>query len=86
MIGAKIGFGQICPKIDIFHYVKSQKSKTTKKIPKIKFAQNIWFSHRFSISDQFGTPMGLPDGPDSPLAVPGPRSQQDGSRNLMDGF
>ena len=74
------------PKIDIFHQTKSQKSLTTKKFQKTENTHNKWFSHRFSILDQFGTPKGLPDGPDSPLAVPGLSTDQDGSRNPMDGF
>ena len=36
-------------------------------VPKIKVAQNIWFSHRFSISGPKVTPKWLPDGPDLPL-------------------
>ena len=85
-MGAKTDFCQNCPKIDIFHKIKFQKSLTNKKFQKIENGHNMWFSHRFSILDQFGTPKGLPDGPDSPLAIPGLSSGQDGSRNLMDGF
>ena len=85
-MGAKTGFCQNCPKIDIFHLTKSQKPLTTKNFQKTENAHNILFSHIFSILDQFGTPKGLPDGPDTPLAVPRPRSGQDGSRNPMDGF
>ena len=66
--GAKLGFCQNWPKMDIFHYTKSQKSIITKVFQEIENAHNVWFSHRFSILDQKVTPKGLLDAYGQPLA------------------
>ena len=71
--GAYTGFGQICPKMDIFYKVKSKKSLTTKIFPKIQNAQNIWFSHRFSISSRKTLPRDLQTLRIHPLTLEWPR-------------
>ena len=60
IVGAKTGFGQNCHKMDIFYYMKSQKSSNP---------QDVWFSHRFSTLGPKVTPMGPPDGLGLTLAV-----------------
>ena len=62
MIGGKNRFLSKLPKNGHFLLNKVPKITNNKKFQKSENAQNIWFSHRFSISAQKVTPKGLPDG------------------------
>ena len=86
IVGAKTGFGQNCPKMDIFYKLKSQKLQTTKKFPILKRFR----IYDFHIDFQFWTKKSLPRDLQMVLAIPRQSkwssTLEDGSRKSMNDF